>query len=609
MGKLLFRVLVVMAGFLSFGESYGQGAFDSACYFPQMGNPNELDTIYGSFAQQSIGHDLALLPPLKGETNERLVMGGIRGNIPFLTAVETGPNFNLHKLKISKQYPFIFKFWPHIKAGHFRSPKYTDLMVGYGRDVGHPIIYWADENGEYDSSRYTLLLPHQMPPHGVGSGDLCPYVTRITSDSVDDILLSMSFTNLFPIHDSIYIVLIKGGQHLYDQGAVATWDDSAFWCINSFGNIDSVHRSPSQGDWRGIGREDLITSDDRGNFFYYKNDPPFDLHHFVKSLNDTLLVVSEWSHYKSNFSISLGQFNNMLSMRAFPKTAGDSSVDLLIPLPMRSGGSYDPFNRNGICIFKGGSDFGSKRLSFDSADFFLHCPGYLDANFSGTDWPGVMINCGDMTGTGNNVLCASAGYFTYGFNSLYVLGKAMDDKIDAFFSQNEGGYGGALAIHATNDGRTSFLYDAAAYQTPEDQNNGKFAKGSLQLLRSNEKIPVHLNPKFSGVVKQSFENSPEHILAYPNPCEQSTVLTFDNCTGGKMTIDVISTSGEISQHEETPGGFGLQQYGLSLTSLAPGNYLVRLSCISDGWSATTHIIKTGASLAPWRLDLKGILWK
>ncbi len=275
-------------------------------------------------------------------------------------------------------------------------------------------------------------------------------------------------------------------------------------------------------------------------------------------------------------------------------------MDLLCPLPA----SVQGIAKGGICVFGGGPDFGSKRLSYNTPDYLIHSPAYYSGDFIGDQWPGILHNFGDLTGTGNPVLGTGGSYFTYGYTALYVLGKAMDDKIDVFFTQNGGGYGGEDSIHVLPDGRTTYVIGAPAYESPEDQANGIFAKGSLQVLYGSEKIPVRLNPKFAVAEMKSVDNSAEHLIAYPNSCDQSTVLTFDNCTGGKMTVDVISSSGELCQHEETPGGYGIQQYGLSMTSLAAGNYTVRLACLSDGWSTTTHVIKTGAALASGKLDLK-----
>ncbi|MFI5263946.1 MAG: T9SS type A sorting domain-containing protein, partial [Candidatus Kapaibacterium sp.] len=427
-----------------------------------------------------------------------------------------------------------------------------------------------------------------------------PYIANLTSDTVDDIVIRISPNDLSQNEDKVYFIHYKGGQHLFDQGMIAMWDDSVYWGTYVGTNQDIIHRSFSQIDCRGTGRDDLITIDDWGNLFYYKNDLSFDIHKFVNSLrSDTLLSLYGWSLY-NDFSGSMGAS----PIRAFPKPAWDRSYDIAITLPLSS----DPHNNYGICLFEGGSNFGKKRLSLDRPDYFIHWPGYYSADFSQSTWY-FEGSLGDLTGTGNTVMFTSGGAgIGYGYLALYVLGKAMDDQIDMFIPYHYGA-GTVDTIVATSKGNPTLIWGSPAYESSDDQNNGVFEKGSLRVLYGAEHIPVHLNPQFSLVEKRSLDNSPHHLLAYPNPCDQSTVLTFDNCTGGKMIVDVISSSGEECLHEETPGGFGLQQYGLFLNDLAAGNYLVRLSCISDGWSTTTNIIKTGAAQAPWNLDLHKMMGK
>ncbi|MEI8135520.1 MAG: T9SS type A sorting domain-containing protein [bacterium] len=590
-----FHNLIFVFILLAFtSDTHAQGAFDSACYFSHMGDPNELDTIYGGVADQGLGSNVGHFPPLKGEKYDRLVMQGLPENIPFLTSVKTGPSFRLHALNILKRYRD-FSNLPTYIFGHFHTPEMLDMLV-YQNDGSafiNATIYWADENDDFDSTHYTQVIPFD-------SRHLTPFVGKLTNDSVDDILMGVDnihySTGQF---DTSYIALIKGGQQLYDKGIVASWDDTVIWAIPPYQglHIDSMKRGIYQGDWRGTGRQDILTVDYWGNFFYYKNAPGFDLHKFVNSMKyDTILVASDWNLYR-DYHTSGG---NGVPMRAFPKSPGDRSVDLLCPLPISTSTSSGA-SKNGICIFRGGPDFGSKRLSYNNPDYFIHSPAFYSGDFAKDNWPGPMHDFGDLTGTGNAVLGTGGGFFTFQFTALYVLGKALDDKIDVFFSQNEGGYGGEDTIHIIADGRTTYIMGAPAYQSPEDQANGIFAKGSLLVLNGSEKIPVRLNPLFASVERHSLDTN--HLLAYPNPCDESTVLTFDNCTGDKMIIDVLSTSGEYCQHEETPAGFGLQQYGLSLTSLPAGIYIVRLSCISDGWTALVKIMKTGAAIEPWHFDL------
>ncbi len=559
---LLISAIVIFAGIFCSKESYAQSAYDSACYFPHMGDPNELDTIYGGRADQALGKNIALLPPLNGQTYDRLVMQGLPGNIPYITSVETGPTFNLHKLNFIKRYPYLFENWGYsLKSGHFRNSKEIDL-ISYQVDGAtynsNTTIYWADKNGDYDTGRYTQIFPFRNDHLPV------PYIGKFTSDTVDDIIMSISGFFYHPgIPDTSYIALIKGGQQLYDK-RIALFDDTVFYEIAPW--HASMERFPFQGDWRGVGREDILMVDKPGNiFYYYKNDPPFELHRFVNAMeHDTILDAREWSYYKDYFS---GGGDGM-AMKAFPKLPSDHSFDLLCPLPASVAG----ISKGGICVFKGGPDFGSKRLSYNTPDYLLHSPAYYSGDFAHDDWPGAMTDCGDLTKTGNPVLATRGGYFTYGFTAFYVLGKAMDDKIDAFFSQNEGGFGGQDTIHAFTDQRTTYIMSAPAYESPEDQNNGIFAKGSLQVLYGSEKIPVHLNPKFAVA---PIPNNDIGIEVYPNPMTRSFNITagFDFSQSVRFIIRDVLGRGVYSADRIASGGE--ETFHFEIPALSSGTYFIQ----------------------------------
>lgn len=599
-----FLLIAVLGAFFCSREAHAQKfelplntnpAYDSACYFPQLGIPAEFDSIYGGVAYQHLGDKFRILPPLKQQSYDRLVMTGLPDNIPFLTAVETGPSFNLHALKESKKYPYIFDSWPAIKTGHFRSPKYTDILTGYGDEGGGSkiiTIFWSDDNGEYDSSRYTILAPFaQFPGTGMGISDIVsPYVTRMTSDNLDDIMMSFYFHHPKLDTDTVYLALFRGGDHLYHQGKYAMWDDTAFWEYLRYMPLDSIHRSPLQADWRGVGREDLIAYDYLGNFYYFKNDPPFDLHNIVKALHfDTLLVSKEWSLYKTDFSMTSGAYIHATSMRAFTKPSWNKSEDLLLSLPLRSGSGYDIPNNNGICVYKGSPSFGEKRLSFDSADYFLHCPGFNNpGDFSETAWPGTPVNCGDITGSGNNVLGTRGGVFTNGFSALYVLGKAMDDKIDVFMAQNGGGYGGADSIHISSSGAPTYILDAPAYESPEDQNKGIFQKGSLEVLQGTSRIPVHLNPKFAVTeIGQMIRT----IEIFPNPIVRAFNVTaiFREAENIKLVLRDLLGRAVYSESRFVSGG--KETIHINLPQLVPGTYFLEIAGRSDRYTAKISVLE------------------
>ncbi len=75
---------------------FSSPALDSNCYFPQIGVPGEIDTIYGDTAGEELGSFIHNLGPMQGGMPGNMLIAN--GNyIPF--EVPTGPTFNLHNLK------------------------------------------------------------------------------------------------------------------------------------------------------------------------------------------------------------------------------------------------------------------------------------------------------------------------------------------------------------------------------------------------------------------------------------------------------------------------------------------------------------------------------
>ena len=284
-------------------------------------------------------------------------------------------------------------------------------------------------------------------------------------------------------------------------------------------------------------------------------------------------------------------------MKALSKQSGDSSVDFLPYFVTQYGGRSIQEYR----IFKGGKDFGSHRLTADSAAFVIHEPLYYDAKFHDMAFGRGVRDCGDMTGTGNRVLFIEAaldgGFYAYEY--FYVLGNAIDDKVDMFmgpFANNGGAENDVDTLTADGDKYQDIIMGESG-----GINNGNELNGSIWVVHGSNKIPVRTNSVTS---RKSVDDSPSHILAYPNPCDQHTVLTFDNCAASKMQVQIISSNGVIVQKEETPAVDGLQQYAVDLSGFAAGEYVINLSCPSPGWSSSINVIKTGAAVTPWAFDLK-----
>jgi hypothetical protein len=604
------RFISILLAFISFGNVNlkAQGAYDSSCYFPQFSNPDDFDTICGSHAYQHLGLELMSLPPLKGQQYDRMTLK-LRSHAPFISAIETGPSFDLHNLKVSKDYVSTPADWTRNgesslhQFGHFHSPKYLDLLWDQGA-LGHPIIFWADENGDYDSSRSTQILPFSANGHGMQCDQMLPYIAKLTTDSVDDIVLCVRLEVGLPTESEVVMALIKGGQQLYDQGAVARWDDTAYWMMAGYndhnGNSTSHRTSSVTGDFRGVGRTDYIAFDDWGNLLYYRNDPGFDIRRFAAAmLTDTLLRMKDYSYYAPAHQNQSLLPKGFLALRAFPKAANDRSDDLLIS----PNAVLDTIYETGLYLFKGGPTFGNKRIGYDSSDYLIRHPGFYSGGFQGImGWPDPAL-AGDITGTGNPVLITSGGNgFGSGFLAFYVLGKALDDKIDMFIPVYHGA--GNFDTIITNDkGYKSFLKSTPYAETDEQYAVGKYETGGLQLLTHGDRIPVRLNPLLAVEGKQTTSTQGHHLTAYPNPCDQHTVLTFDNSSGRALQIQVINTLGVVCRVEKTATEFGTQQVSIDLSALPSGAYIIRISDPSSDWSVSTHLIKTGAAETPWSLNL------
>src|ERR1035441_410817 len=173
-------------------------ALDSNCYFPQIGDPTEMDTIVGSMPNQYLGSPIIrnmgmkpngsygnmlignLVPPLDG------------ANFYTLSQVETGPSFNLHHM-----IQYLQHLNPDTYTGQNSNGLADGFILGHFRDSQHldifdGRIYWADDNGNYDSSRFTVLRENIPVGHTrLPRGPILPwYVAHLTSDSVDDIVVS-----------------------------------------------------------------------------------------------------------------------------------------------------------------------------------------------------------------------------------------------------------------------------------------------------------------------------------------------------------------------------------------------------------------------------------
>ncbi len=549
-------------------------SLDSDCYFPQIGVPGEIDTLYGSVGRQLLGDPIIKNMGTKPDGSYgNILIGNLvppPSSIFFqytLTQVPTGPGFNLHQMVQYLQKLNAENGQTNLGAtnslsngfilGHFRDQQHLDILAGTQ-------IYWADDNGNYDSTRFTVLTENiPLGNSGIRGGPILPYyATHLTSDTIDDIVLSAytDNTDTFPpyvSHDTAYVVLFRGGQQLYGKDTVSE-DTSALLYPMTPNSADFQYCT--QADFRGVGRDDLIVSDIGTNLCYYKNDPPFSLSQFAQAVaKDT--IFAEWQNPRLA-NDGTGE-QTWFTMRALPKAAGDQSVDF-IPVwdTVNTNGNVSP----GIFIFRGGSDFGSHRITLDSAAFVIPQPSI----FSDDNWPYNLEDAGDMTGTGNNVLHVCAYNSGYAWTTFYVTGKALNDKIDIYIDPgnfSEGTFGDTLTANA--DSLEDFLMGVPTAINPQ----GTLAPGALWLLYGSSQIPVHLNPEFSDVKSIPQENGAGLTLA-PNPAQSWSVATIVWPEAEDAEYEVYNILGSVVQSGPIRLLGGAEQQRIYFPNLASGVYVL-----------------------------------
>lgn len=589
--NLLIPILALGFSVLAFfGEAKAQvssAAFDRNCYQPEVGNPNEIDTIYGAYNGQRLGFPIVNIGKHSGEPNAEIIIGGLLNTAPFIGAMQTGTNFNLHQLNVQRQLRFSYydTYSTKLHYAHLRNSNSKDLVFGFGH--GRPKIYWADSNGYFDSLHLTLLNPSVSPTGSYDFTVMDPYIAHLTSDTVDDIVIAGAELHRGPVHipDSVYLYLYRGGKQLYDKDSLALPDEKIY-----VDTLNNGFRSINQGDWSGTGREELMSMDLYRNLFLFKNERPFTLEKLAESMRYDTLSTKE-DNPPDGLYLYL---QDALTMDALPKPSWDKSKDLVAQ-----------YGWDTLLVFRGGADFGSKRLKRSDAEATLYLPYYYDKSL-GNGYFGEMYDCGDMTGTGNRVLLikgsADAGFYDDYF--FYVLGKAIDDKVDMYYTHSPYADGSVDTLTANGDNLEDVMIGMPLFYSYEDLDRGKTDVGTIHLLYGSKKIPVRLNPKYSVEERKGVDGAINHIIAFPNPCDEHTVLTFDNCTSSVMRMVVANTNGEIVLHDETPAVDGLQQFSADLSSIPAGMYVIRLTCPALGWTGSVNIVKTGAAKTPWSFDLK-----
>ncbi|MDP4199893.1 MAG: T9SS type A sorting domain-containing protein [Bacteroidota bacterium] len=570
-------LIVLIALLFVGGEAHSQNtpfsspALDSNCYFPQFGVPGEIDTIYGAVYGQGLGGNLIKnLGPSPDGSPGNIIVGDLdRVNHDSISGTYyqamTGSGFNLHNLSGKRMILTDQQIGSKPIFAHLRTGKTLDLFTGAQ-------IFWANDAGNYDSARVTTLGTYVQGIANEERPIIPAYIAHLTSDTIDDILLIGYIPFADASKDTVFCLLFKGG------AALAAKDTACEDTTAVVGPLQMGHDGGAlQADYRGTGRDDLMVGDYyndssgaiRWTYCYFRNDPPFALERFAKAIvRDTLMVSWELPN-----GVEAGP---AFSMRLLPKTAGDSSLDLLMDVGTHS----NIYSDDSIVVLRGGPDFGSRRITIDSAAFEIRNPKYLDARFYfNYYWPSfhqfMFMDAGDMTGTGNHVLYLNADNDAHvTFDHFYITGKALDEKTDMFVAG--GGGLDADTLTADADKYGDIVFSDPSYTSDSDLvNYGKQGAGTLRLYHGSKDIPVHLNPRWAGV-KQATSIASATLSLSPNPAQTSTVADMVWPVSEAVTLTIRNILGAAVLTKAFRLEAGESELHLSLGILAPGVYYVSI---------------------------------
>jgi hypothetical protein len=482
----------------------------------------------------------------------------------ILSEVQTGPTFDLHHMvqtiqSLTPDNGFRNGLGNDLtggfQLGHFRDREHLDIFV-----TKNWRIYWADDNGNYDSTRFSVLKPHIRPGDfqddgGIGGQIINPYITHFTNDTTDDIITTC-YSDYIDNNDTLFLLLYRSSPLLDLKDTIYEDTSAASYTLSPDG---SEYRYSAQGDFRGVGRDDLIIWNDSLNFTYIKNDQPFNIGEMAQEMwRDTLMTRWQNPILATQYGWALGT----LTMRALPKNPGDNSVDWL------PGITVDTQPNPELFFFRGGPEFGSHRITLDSAAYVLPDPGFGGVFNRGAG------NCGDMTGTGNNVIGVG------GVNSdfFFVTGQALDPYVDMELQWNqEGGGGPSDTLTANSDSLEDLLIGAFAYYTPTDVANGDTSEsGSLWILYGSKQIPVRLNSQWADV-KDIPQQNGAGIIFSPNPVTNGwSVATIVWPEGRDAVYEVQNVLGAVVQSGTLRMLGGAEQQRIYFSNLASGVYYITI---------------------------------
>ncbi len=558
---LLIEVSCASVAFAQLG--FPSQMFDPDCYFPQVGTPGEIDTIYGSVPYQKLGDRLAGIGPAPGEKYNRIAFKGFEpiadtaSNFPIQPSdvFQGGPSFRLNAMHSIAKLGIEM---PYCQFAHLRSKQYLDAVYHAG---GWVTIYWSDLNGLYDTNRFTELQGGTRRDQHMGP-DGAPIIGKFSHDSTDDILMFYDTAYSPKAYLSWY-----DGQKLFGKDTAFADSTMYFDTIGPYSGGEV--RVGIAADYRGTGRTSFIGGDYYLNTYFFANDPPFSISGFAHSMKtDTLWTHRENPQFGIKARMGKQIYWNSITMPLFPKASGDHSVDFLT-LQFDSLDKANNYPEHIYC-FKGGPQFGAKRFYLDSADYILHTPQEFNIPGFGLDEFG-MHNCGDMTGSGYNVLelYGEYGNALNSFFFFYVTGKALDSRVDMAYEIDPDGGGLLDTLTADGDGLEDVIIGMPGYNSYADTQNKRLSLGTIHVVHGSKQIPVHLNAQFDVAQPQTQDAT---IELYPNPAKDNASIILRGLEGEVVSIhvrDVLGRDVYSARHRCTSNA---EVYRMDVSSLSAGSY-------------------------------------
>ncbi len=567
--KILFSCIVGVLLLISTSAS-SQWVADEKCYYPDFNDKTEVDFRHGTYENQYLG-DFFRLPPKPGSTKTRLAIIGLS-----IDSAKYGSRFDVidPNVAFSVQNPKIegtfivgegAQYPPQRQYGHFRNSKDVDMLIDMG---GYLFIYWADENGLYDTARRIYINTYKSPDGKYYEiQGIKPIVTRYSADTVDDIIVGLQrHVEDSTIRDSNFLSVYYGGSKLYEHGDFPTPDEIYF--SNTFDHVGYIanRRTVKQGDFRGTGNQDILALDEWSNIFFYKREGKFNPQEFLRAMQEDTILIGRDHLLRVHPQGNPVDFDYAKIERVLDKPSWDSSKDFIFWYVINKD---DGLGR--ISILKGGTDFGKYRIHLDTVSTIYDLkeidPSYLFTS------PSYNIFVGQLTRSPNTNKYLIVNYTEgslIGFNHLYMLGDAFDNQADMIFENLPSAYFATDwdTVDANGDQYLDLFFGAPSFGYPEQQ---KYGYGSIGILYGSSKIPHQIKNAVKDAPKNN-SASDIHISSLKNGILEVEVSLTE---GENISLEIRDILGRLITERKDISYYG-RRVSFYLRGHASGTYFIIL---------------------------------